>query len=667
MIIAISFILLILTFLLYLREFRTRGNYRLFFLRLLMILLLGWIAVGKVLTLQWNRQPRRVVFLIDRSQSMEAAGVDTVVDRVLSYLQQRIKGVKQEVWWFGDTAVKSGQRDEMAKLGKERTRLGKALEVVSQTKPGAIVLLSDGQDNSERPVVPVVQRLTIPLYAVGFGGKRRRNLTIEELELPTVAYARDTVRIRVRLASSGFANQERCRLRLDGQTKEIPLGAAWSEQDVFFQMVFTESGRKTVQVIGESLPGELSYQDNRRTGSVEVKPARLGVCYITNHPGPQTRFIRRVLEKDQRFDVKKVIRLTGGFSAVRIPLESVDVFILDNVEELTQDKGFWSAFRERVERGAGVLVLAGDAFQAGEQLERLLPVKGGQLLRGEWTPVSIEPGLFLPWLRQDGVNLGSVPPFNSIWMDKVEDERATVWMVAQENQAPILVAGRTGKGKVVCLAAYPLWRWGFLADAPPDKPTPLDVFLSGIVRYLSEKDTGQFIIETDAFSYLAGERITLTLKAQRPDGTPWEGLDARAVVKDSGGGSLEIPMQETGFGRYKTEIDGLAPGRYFAYVEVREQNRLMRKTGPVEFRVTEESIEMTQLGLNQDLLSRIALLSGGWFVPAESIDEIDTLEFKLGVYHKRFSLDPRRSLIIYGLLAVLFGLEIVLRRQRGLL
>lgn len=667
MIIAISFILLILTFFLYLRESGTKGNYWLLVLRLLVVLLLGWIGVGKVLTLQWNRQPRRVVFLVDRSQSMEMAGVDTVVDQVLTLLQERIKGVKQEVWWFGDTAIKSGQRDEVVKLGKERTRLGKALEVVGQTNPGAIVLLSDGQDNGERAVIPVVQRLTAPVYAVGFGAKGGRNLTIEELELPAVVYARDTFRIRVRLASSGFANQERCRLRLDGQTKEVPLGAAWSEQDVFFQMVFTESGRKTVQVIGESLPGELSYQDNRRSGSVEVKPARLAIFYITNHPGPQTRFIRRALEKDPRLDVKAAIKVTGGFSSERRALDSADVFIVDGAEEMPRDKEFWSALRERVEKGAGVLVLAGDAFQAGEQLERLLPVKGGKLMRGEWTPASTEPGLFLPWLRENGVNLSSVPPFNSIWMGTVEDERATVWMTAQENQAPILVAGRTGKGKVVYLAAYPLWRWGFLADAPPDKLTPLDIFLSGIVRYLSEKDTGQFIIETDALSYLTGERITLTLQAQRPDATPWEGLDARAVVKDSGGGSFDVPMQETGFGRYKTEIDGLAPGRYFVYIEVREQDRLMSKAGPVEFRVTEESVEMTQLGLNQDLMSRIALLSGGWFVKAESIDEVDTLEFQLGVYHKRFSVDPRRSLIIYGLLAALFGTEIVLRRQRGLL
>lgn len=666
MIIAVSILLIVLTFLLY---SRAKADYPLLFLRLVVILLLSWVAIGWVFTIRWERRPRLVTFLVDRSRSMELVRADTTLDRVLSFLQDKIKGVKQEVWEFADTVyrVEGSRKENSPEVGEERTRLAKALEMVAKTKPGAIVLLSDGQDNGESDPIPVAKKYGIPLYAVGFEGKRVRNFTIEEIELPLSADAGDTITVRVRVASGGFTSQERCRLRLDDQTKEVALSSDWSEQDAFFQLTFSQPGRKTVRVVAESLSGEVSYLDNQRSGVIEVKPARLGIFYFTNRPSAQTRFIRRVLERARRFSVKWVVGFTGGFSTMHIPLDSMEVLIVDGAEETVRDKGFWSALRSRVEEGAGVLFLVGDHFKSGEVLEKLLPIKGGRILKGEWTPVSTEAGRFLSYLSESGIDLSSVPPFTGILSGTVEETNTTVWMRALENDAPLLVAKKVGKGKVVCLTGFPLWRWGFLADFPPDKTTPLEVFLSNVIRYLSERDTVQFLLDANVSNYLAGEQIRLTLQARAPDGTPWEGLDVRVEVKDSAGRGFIMPMQERGLGRYQTKIAGLAPGRYFAVAEIQAESRLIKKTAPVEFSVSPQRIEFIRLGLNQELMSRIAEVTGGQFVRAESAEALDVQRLKLGVYRYRFSFDPRKSPIVYCLLAMVFGLEIVLRRRRGLL
>lgn len=666
MIIAVSILLIVLTFLLY---GGAKGDYRLLFLRLVVTLLLSWVAIGWVFTIRWERRPQRVAFLVDRSRSMEMVGADTTVKRVLPFLQDKIKKVKQEVWEFADTVyrVEGGRKEKNSEVGEERTRLAKALEMVAKTNPGAIVLLSDGQDNGEQDPIPVAQKLAIPLYPVGFGGRGGRNLTIEEIELPLSVYAGDTITVRVRVASGGFASKERCRVRLNDQTKEVFLSGDWSEQDVFFQLTFFEPGHKTLRVVAESLSGEVSYLDNQRSGAIEVKPARLDVFYFTNRPGHQTRFIRRALERERRFDVKWAVELTGRFSTVRIPLESADVVIVDGADETVGDKGFWSTLRSRVEEGAGVLLLVGEHFKPGEVLEKLLPVKGGRILKGEWTPVTTEAGRFLPYLSESGIDLSSVPPFTGILSGAVEKTNTTVWMRTLENDAPLLVAKKVGEGKVVCLTGFPLWRWGFFSDFAPDKPTPLEVFLSGVIRYLSERDTVQFLLDANVSNYLAGEQIRLNLQARAPDGTPWEGLDVRVEVKDSAGRGFVVPMQERGLGKYQTEIAGLAPGRYFAIAEIQAESRLIKKTAPVDFSVSSQSIEFIRLGLNQELMSRIAELTGGQFLSAESVAVMDAQRFKLGVYRYRFSLDPRKNPVVYSLLAGLFGLEIVLRRRRGLL
>jgi hypothetical protein len=505
----------------------------------------------------------------------------------------------------------------------------------------------------------MVQSSGTPVYVVGFGAQAGFNLRITDVELPVSIYAGDTVPVRVRMMSTGLDSSVPVRVSVGDQTRTVIAGSGVAEQDIEFRFVFARPGREIIAVRVESLPGEVSYLDNRREGVLEVKPARVGVAYITNHPGPETRFILATLRENPRVNLVPVVVFSGSFNNREIP--EAGVFIVDGVEEQGQDQVWWERVRSKVAAGAGLLIVAGPEFSPGAVLKDLVPLSRLSMERGGWTPVRTGGAELLGMFEPDVIDLNQLPPFTGLVSGPVI-AGARVWVEAGENGLPLIVEHQFGKGKVVYLAGYPFWRWGFLPDYPIAQETPLAVFLERVIRYLAEKDTTLFVLQTDAASYLSGEPVRLRLFARRPDGGFWEGLDVRLKIDTL---MRAVPMIEQGGGRYEAVISGMAPGAHYAVAEVRSGNQNIG-SARVEWTVSTQSVELNRLGLNRSLLSRIAEAGNGWLVPMESLDRRRFQEIKPRIYQRRLVLDPKALPWWFVSVAVLFGLEIGLRRRKGL-
>jgi len=652
--IAVSILLLILTLIAYRQMVRDRSQRGLFILRLLVLLLFFFLLTGQMIKINWQRRARQVAIMIDRSASMAAIKADSAATAVCQLVSTGLpKGLLPRCYSFGESlypGVNPGQRFD-------RTELAKALALVFKTKPAAVVLLTDGQDNGEQSPVPVVQGSGIPVYVIGFGAERGFNLRVEEVELPATAYAKDTVEIRVRVLSSGLKEPTPVQVCAGDKSQLVLAGSGISEQDIEFSLIFNEPGKKQVLVRLESLPGELSFLDNRWQGIIEVKPARIGVAYITNQPGPNTRFVLAALRRNQRVDLKPVVLFTGNLKELPV----AEVFIIDNGAEQTLENLWWQRLQNNIENGAGLLVLAGPGFQPGPTLRKLIPLTNWSEQKGNWTPVKTPAAELIGLFEPGGIDLNELPPFSGL-VSGSNTGTGEVWLEAGENGLPLIIQNRVKKGKLIYVAGYPFWRWGFLPDYPIDRQTPLEIFLDRVIRYLGEKDTTLFKLETDAASYLSGEPVRFRLSARRADGGFWEGLNVQLKIDTI---AQMVPMVELGAGRYEAKIAGLAPGEHYAVAEVRSAEQLLGRVR-AEWTVSAQSLEMTRLGLNRTLLSQIAEAGQGWLVSSESLTTAQLQEIKVRVYQQRLLLDPRILPWWFVLLAVLFGLEIFLRRRQGL-
>jgi hypothetical protein len=669
-----SAVLLVLGVLAYRRQLGSGGASGLLVLRLLVLAVLAGILTGAVASRTWAVRPRHVAVMVDRSLSMSILGLDSAAAAEADRFPLPVR-VARDRWVLADSAVRV--RDwHVSAPGAQRTRLGRALELAGKTRPGAILVLSDGQDNGEVQTAAAAARLGVPVYAVGFGPALERNLAVARITLPAVIYAGDTVEAVVRIAASGFQG-ERAGVRFAGETREVALGENMTEQELVYRVVFSRAGRQTVDAAADSVPGELSYADNVRSVIADVRPNRYRVTYITDRPGPSTRFILGALASDERLQTALLVPVEGRFAQPGSEFANTDVFILDGPAERAEDAGVWQAVVSRVKAGAGALLLAGPGFQPGAVLAGLVQVDPGAR-SGTFTPELTPEARILPWFAGSGsgtVNIADVPPFIAVRPAKPESPNASVWLTAQAGQVPLMSVRRAGKGKVLYVAGYPFWRWGFGPDWQSETETPLAIFLGGVVHFLAESDTNRYWLEPDKPGFLQGEPVHLTLRAVSPDGRPWGGLRI-ILTAEAGPDSVSpgpagaarqfaVPMTETGSGTYEAALDALAPGEYRAAAAVALSDSVIGRavTG---FAVAPQSIELASTGLNEGLLRAIAEASRGRYFSSDSLPG-EGFEMSLGSYRGRFTLDPRRTTFAYVLVALLAGLEWFLRRRRGLL
>lgn len=658
--IVISTILLLLVVLVYRRHLRPQGNIGLFILRLMVIILFALVLSGQIINLTSKKRPNRVVLLLDRSLSMTAIGAESEAEKATEKIISSLpKWLKPELWVFGETAYVLADKEQKPPF--PRTRLARALELSASTIPGALILLSDGQDNGEKAPVELLRKLNLPIYVIGFGEKQQCNLRLSDVETPMSVYTGDTVNIKVRLLALGFTVPEKVTLRAGENVKHVLLQGDFSEQEIEFPIVFSRPGRQQLEIKVESLAGELTYSDNQRNVVIDVKRAKTHLLYFTNRPGMGTRFILGALKKNRRFAVKELLAIGSGLKKT-VPLVQADVVILDGIAESDVDDPFWQELSHRVETGLGLFVIAGPDFKSGQELTRLLPIKDLQMKNGAFTPQANSQEILSEWLATDNIDLNIIPPFSGVFSGRLRDEKAVIWLEAIEDRTPLLVGSRIKKGKVVFLGAYPIWRWGFISDFPLEKKTPLEIILDKVLRYLCEDDTLQFHLETAALIYPTGEPVRLTFSARMPDGNPWQGLDVSLNIDSR---NSPIPLTEKDQGRYYVDIQGVLPGEHIAIAEAKLNDRVIGRA-KVQFTVSEQSIELLHLGLNRALLSRIAAMSGGWFVPLESLPATLINQIQTKVYERQLLLDPRRLPWCYGLLVALFGVELVLRRLKGL-
>ncbi|MBN2537125.1 VWA domain-containing protein [candidate division WOR-3 bacterium] len=641
MTIVVSGLLLLLGVAVYLRNLR--AAWWLLLLRLAVLGLLVLVLVDAVISRHWSRGSNRVIVLVDRSASMESRGLDTLAGRVAREfpLPERFERV---AWEFADSAGPGAGAADAA-----RTRLGRALELAARSRPAAVVLVSDGQDNGERDPVEPARRAAVPVYAVGCGLGTDRNASAEEIRLPDEVYAGDTVTIAGRIGYRGLGG-EAVTVRLNSAAERAALPAETAEREFLFREVFDRPGRAVVRLAVDSVPGESDFLDNELLAAIEVRPARVRVRYLTDRPHPGTRLVLRLLEDDPRLDVSRGVALTPGESPAA---GEADVYILDNIsggDELVRQVA------ARVSEGAGALVVAGPDSRYGPGFETLLPGSGGPARAGEFAVRPGPAGVAQPWL--EAIELAGLPPFGGVFPAGRAGE---TWLLAGDDSLPAVVARRAGRGRVVHVAGYPAWRWGFRVRVPGGTD-PLGQLVLGAVRWLAAAGQDQFRLYPERAAFYRDEPVRVRMDARTGDGSPWPGLDARARLDTA---SAAVPMTENRPGEYAAELAVAEAGTHRVIADARSGDSLVGRA-EADVVVLDRPLELARTGLNRGLLERLASVTGGEYFHRDSLPG-PGFEPQTRTWQRGFRLEPRRTPWVYVLIALLFCLEWVLRRRQGLL
>ena len=544
------------------------------------------------------------------------------------------------------------------------TRLGSAIREAVDRSAGepvaGVIVLTDGISNDGLEPMGVARRLGergVPVLPVGLGLADPPDVRLRSLIVPGTVFHKDRVPVRVEITSGGYAKRTaNLTVSLDGREvagKAVSLSGAGQFEEILF-IPETASGSARLEVAVSTLPGEIATANNRLAQTVRVIDEKIKVLYVEGKPRWEYRYLRQVLLRDHRLDVKFLLTEGDRDQAVASDLYLTDfpedaakafhfdLVILGNVPSSYFSRAQLARIEELVQKhGGSFLMLAGHRHAPltyiGTPIASLLPVR----LRAEgWRDVAdaVHP-VVADDAADSAVMLLEAPAVRNqqLWslvrpMVKVPvldgpkpgaTVLATISRGARPGEPyPLIAWQRYGSGKSLFVGTDQLWRLRFKrGDKYHARFWGQAITFLTLSRLLGENKRIQ--IETDRQDYRTGHRIQITANV----------LDE--LYEPVAAPSYTVQLDQTAPGKRSRPIrlEPLphVPGLYQGYVTPQEAGRYtVRAAGAdpalantAQFTVADAPLEQLEKAMQETLLRNMAQASGGRYFAVRDLGELE--------------------------------------------
>ena len=565
------------------------------------------------------------------------------------------------------------------------TQIGDALSALLAAHRGRhvsdVVVISDGRSNAGVSPLDAAREAAaagIPVHTLLLGDARReKNALIEIVEAPTTALEGDEIAVTVRVVGRGVEDGARSSVQLE--ELQGGLGTVAAEE----QLALTETGERAILVAragpadartGErrfrvSVPpidGETLLDDNALEFSVHVTPAKVRVLYVDGYPRWEYRFLKELLKRsDEKLEVScmllsaspdfpqesspGLIPLTSVPTERRQLLENYDVVILGDVNPFTVSPDparadeFMKSLREFVERGGGLLFLAGEHDNPRAllrtPLEELLPVvvdasdeNALSISDTAWQPRLEDPLLpheivrLLPeaagnrklWEEESGLS-------GMYWFAPVSRAKPGTQVLLRhptlENSSgryPLVVAGYFPAGRTLFVGFDETWRWRFhYGDTYHER------FWRNAIRWLAlgrlKSGDRRFRVEVARTSYTLGERAVIEARVLDEDFRPASAPKQEVVWSDPEGreSRLDLPLVAGRSGVFRATLDAERLGPYRVWIEAGGT-----RVASADFEVVLPSLENQDPSPDPGLLRELSAITNGKFVDLTNVRDL---------------------------------------------
>jgi len=691
------------------------------------IWLLESLTVSLLLFLLWRPamvvaelkpQQNIVAILIDDSQSMgiRDAGSGTREQEAAAALQNGVlaeldRRFQTRLYRLDSHLTRISSLQDLAEPLAPATHIGDGLkQLVADTSDlpiGAIVLLSDGSDNSGGIDLEAVQALRnrhLPVHTVGIGAEViSPDVEISDAVLSPRALAESRVSATISFHQAGYAGQKGTLTAAEGSKilASHPItfareGKIQSEKLLFNAGV---AGAKAIQFSIEPLPGEKNRLNNSVTRLLNVDSEKRRVLYVEGEPRWEYKFIRRAEDDDRLIQVVSMLRTTENKiyrQGIRDPSELADGFPT-RAEDLFRYQGIiigsveagyftpvqQDLLREFVDRrGGGLLWLGGhsslaDGIWGGSNVVDLLPVvlpnKKNTFHRApatvELTPIGAESILCrlvddpqanserwkkLPYLM-DYQEAGTPKPGAAVLAE----------MMGGGHRLPMLITENYGRGRTAVLATSGTWRWQM---SQPLGDTTHHMFWQQLLRWLVWDTPGHVLASTSSQTLLDDGHIQLFADVRDENYNPAPAAQVQAHVIGPDGITAMVDMAPVPDrpGSFQADWNAEKPGSYVVEVRGTDQGKELGRD-VLNFQRMDGVAENFRTEQDRDLLERLSAQTGGRYWRPQ---EISKLAREIPYSEAGITMSETKELwnlpVIFFVIVLLRSAEWLFRRRWGI-
>jgi uncharacterized membrane protein len=697
------------------------------------ILVLLWQPAITVAELK--PQQNIIAVLVDDSRSMaisedgvtrQAQAVNALQNGVLASLNRQFQ---TRLYRVDDVPARIDSLKDL-QPNAPSTRIGDSLKQLSEETSdlpiGAVVLLSDGDDNAGGISADAISSLRarhIPVHTVGFGRERAvHDVELEDAVVAPRALAGSRIAAKVTFHQRGYAGSKITLTVRDVTTSQakvlaaraITLGADGNLQTETLMFDIGSAGARTLQIVAAALPGEENTANNTLSRAVNVGSEPRRILYIEGEPRWEFKFIRQAEEDDRMVQIASMVRTSENKiyrQGIADPKELADGFpsrpedmfvyqglIIGSVEAGYFTPGQQELIRQFVDRRGGGLLLLGGQFAMADGgwnasnltdlMPTVLPTQAGTFHReadpkngtthttAELAPAGVDNIITrlvddpaanaARWKKlpylMDYEDPGTPKPGASVLADMITPEGQRLHLLITEN---------FGRGRTAIMATGGSWRWQM---SSPLGDTAHDLFWQQLLRWLVSDTPGHVAASVPAQMLLDNGAVTLTADVRDQQYNPAPDAKVEAHILGPSGVSALVEMAPVpdSPGQFQAAWSAPKTGAYLTEVTAQ---RADPTTGTVKelgrdvltFQRMDGVAENFHTEQNRDLLERIAAQTGGqYWKPADLGKLAGAIPFSEAGMTMRETKDLWNLPLVFLVLVLLRFSEWWLRRKWGI-
>jgi uncharacterized membrane protein len=696
------------------------------------LLVLLWHPAITVAELK--KQQNIIAVLVDDSRSMaiaedgstrQAQAVKALENGVLTSLN---RSFQTRLYRVDNVAARIDSLKDL-KPSAPSTRIGDSLRQLSDETSdlpiGAVVLLSDGDDNSggiSADAINTLRARHIPVHTVGFGRERAaHDVELDDAVIAPRALADSRLAAKITFHQRGYAGVKinlTVRDVSTGQAKmlasrTINLGPDGNLQTETLMFDVGGAGARTLQIAaalipGQAVVGEENTSNNTMTRLVNVGSEPRRILYIEGEPRWEYKFIRQAEEDDRMVQIISMVRtsenkvyrqgiadpkeLAGGFPSRAEDLFGYQGLIIGSVEA-----GYFNPVQQQLihdfvdRRGGGLMLLGGqfaladggwNASHLTDLMPTTLPIQAGTFHR-EADPKNgtTHTTAMLAPAGVDNIITRIVddPAANAAKWKKLpylmdyEDPgtpkpgaAVLASMITPEGRTlPLLITENFGHGRTAIMATGGSWRWQM---SSPLGDTAHDLFWQQLLRWLVSDTPGHVTASVPAQMLLDNGAVTLTAEVRDQQYNPATDAKVEAHILGPSGVSALVEMTPVpdNPGQFQAAWSAPKTGAYLTEVTAQRANKELGRD-VLTFQRMDGVAENFHTEQNRELLEHLAAQTGGrYWKPSDLGKLAGAIPFSEAGVTTRETKDLWDLPLVFLVLLLLRFSEWWLRRKWGI-
>ncbi len=653
---------------------------------LLAALLLVLLWQPAVTVAELKPQQNIIAVLVDDSRSMaipedgssrESQAVQALQNGVLASLN---RSFQTRLYRVDDVPARIDSLKDL-RADAPSTRIGDSLKQLSEETSdlpiGAVVLLSDGDDNAggiSADAISALRARHIPVHTVGFGRERAgHDVELDDAVVAPRALAGSRLAAKITLHQRGYAGTKITLTVRDVSASQvkvlaartITLGAEGNLQTETLMFDVGGAGARTLQIAAAPLPGEENTANNTLTRLVNVGSEPRRILYIEGEPRWEYKFIRQAEEDDRMVHIVSMVRtsenkiyrqgiadakeLEGGFPSRAEDLFTYQGLMIGSVEAGYFTPGQQELIHEFVDRrGGGLLLLGGqfamadggwNASKLPDLMPTTLPAQAGTFHReadprngtthatAELAPAGVD-SIITRVVDDPAANVAKWKqlPYLMDYQDPGTPKPGAAvlanMITPEGRKLPLLITENFGRGRTAIMATGGSWRWQM---SSPLGDTAHDLFWQQLLRCVVSDTPGHVAASVPAQMLLDSGAVTISADVRDTEYNPAPDARVEAHILGPSGVSALVEMTPVPDNPGQFQAAWSAP-KIGAYLTEVTAQRADAKTGTVKelgrdvltFQRMDGVAENFHTEQNRDLLERLASQTGGqYWKPAD--------------------------------------------------